>query len=410
MWGYGWNVFDLFLAIISVIEEVTIIMGAMGGAMPANSILLRVVRLLRVVKVVRVMRLMRYFEDLRLLVSCIMHSAKPFFWAAALILLLIYVVGTYLTYIISVKRISDELASSDLSELKSYYGSVGRSVLSLFQGLTGGIDWRDLLDPLLEEPSLQWAAAGTLVYLAFAILGVMNVVTATFVQNAIERSQEVKEINRVSQARKLFKCLDFDDSGAISFEEIHDHLHTPAVQDFLKSIDVDVSEARCLFEVMDMSGNGTIDFEEFLSACLRLQGPARALDLILLTRDSRRFFEQQALLLEQLTAQQQQQHQQQEQQPQPQLQEEQRQRRDQLLAPGPGFSPCSASPPMGRVSATEVAAAVVPTKAGVIGELRVPLPHAPVRSALRAKSVPLGALSSESDEGDNPEEGSAESC
>merc|ERR1719369_1291386 len=77
-------------------------------------------------------------------------------------------------------------------------------------------------------------------------------------------------------------------------EEICDNVHTHAVQEFLKSVDVDMSEARCLFEVMDMSGTGSIDFEEFLSACLHLQGPARALDLMLLTRDSRRFYEQQA--------------------------------------------------------------------------------------------------------------------
>jgi len=49
-----------------------------------------------------------------------------------------------------------------------------------------------------------------------------------------------------------------------------------------------------------MSGGGTIDFDEFLAACLRLQGPARALDLILLTRDSRRFFEQQLAMLQSL--------------------------------------------------------------------------------------------------------------
>jgi len=265
--------------------------------MPNNTIL-RVSRLLRVVKVVRLLRLMRYFEDLRLLVSCILHSAKPFFWAAALIFMIIFVVSTYVTYIVVLHRIDggSEFASSP--DLVEYYGTIGSSVLSLFQGLTGGVDWRDLVDPLLEHPSLRWAAAGMLLYLSFAILGIMNVVTGTFVQHAMERSTEVKEINRVSQARKLFKSLDFDASGYITFEEIHDHLYTPPVQDFLKSIDVDVSEARCLFEVMDMGGSGSIDFEEFLSACLRLQGPARALDLILLTRDSRRFFEQHSMILE----------------------------------------------------------------------------------------------------------------
>jgi len=182
--------------------------------------------------------------------------------------------------------------------LHQYYGSVPRSLLSMFQGLTGGVDWGDLMNPLLEHEGLRWAALGLLIYLAFAILGVMNVVTGTFVQNAIERSEEVKEINKVAQARQLFKCLDLDMSGSISFEEIRSHLHSGPVQGFLRSIDVDISEARCLFEVMDLRGSGTIDFDEFLSACLRLQGPARALDLILLCRDSRRFFEQQTALLQ----------------------------------------------------------------------------------------------------------------
>jgi len=269
-----------------------------------NNTLLRTARILRVVKVMRVMRMMRYFEDLRLLVSCILHSVKPFCWALALIFIIIYVVGTNLTHIVLVQRLLDrshvDTSEVETSDLERYYGSVPRSLMSMFQALTGGVDWRDLLDPLLEHEGLRWAAVGFVFYLAFAILGVMNVVTGTFVQNAIERSEEVKEVNKVTQARKLFACLDLDASGSISFDELHGHLHSPEVLSFLRSIDVDISEARCLFEVMDLRGQGTIDFDEFLSACLRLQGPARALDLILLTRDSRRFFEQQTALLQSL--------------------------------------------------------------------------------------------------------------
>eukprot|EP00932_Pfiesteria_piscicida_P001601 SRR837773.11557.p1 GENE.SRR837773.11557~~SRR837773.11557.p1 ORF type:complete len:369 (+),score=70.79 SRR837773.11557:59-1108(+) len=294
MWGCWWNIFDLLIVLMQIFEE---LLFYSGGLTAQNGTGLRMSRLLRVVKVVRLMRLMRYFEDLRLLAVCILHSAKPFFWAVALIMMIIYVFSTYVTHVIIVNHIDSGLPAEPLLD---YYGSVSRSVLSLFQGLTGGIDWRDLVEPLLERPSLRWAAAGMLFYLSFAILGIMNVVTGTFVQQAMERSNEVKEIHRVAQARKLFKSLDFDASGYITFEEIHDHLFTPAVQSFLESIDVDISEARCLFEVMDMSGAGSIDFEEFLSACLRLQGPARALDLILLTRDCRRFFEQHSLLLEQI--------------------------------------------------------------------------------------------------------------
>merc|ERR1712187_9201 len=84
--------------------------------------------------------------------------------------------------------------------------------------------------------------------------------------------------------------LDEDGSGFISFNEIEDHLQSEAVQEYFKAIDVDPSEAKHLFEMLDINGSGEIDLEEFLSGCLRLQGPAKALDLLLVTRENRRFF------------------------------------------------------------------------------------------------------------------------
>merc|ERR1712190_455439 len=69
---------------------------------------------------------------------------------------------------------------------------------------------------------------------------------------------------------------------------IEDHLQSEAVQEYFKAIDVDPSEAKHLFEMLDINGSGKIDLEEFLSGCLRMQGPAKALDLLLMTRESRR--------------------------------------------------------------------------------------------------------------------------
>merc|ERR1712113_827990 len=76
-----------------------------------------------------------------------------------------------------------------------------------------------------------------------------------------------------------------------STDEINKHLESDAVQEFFKSIDVDVSEAQCLFDLLDLSQDGFIDFEEFIGGCLRLQGNARALDLLLMTIDTRSGFE-----------------------------------------------------------------------------------------------------------------------
>merc|ERR1712050_160068 len=38
-------------------------------------------------------------------------------------------------------------------------------------------------------------------------------------------------------------------------------------------------EAEDLFNLVDIDGSGSIDPEEFVNGCIRLQGPAKALDL-----------------------------------------------------------------------------------------------------------------------------------
>merc|ERR1719245_1602210 len=131
----------------------------------------------------------------------------------------------------------------------------------------------------------------------------MNVVTGTFVQTAIERAGEVKDLGRVHQARRLFKSLDLDHSGYISFAEIDNHMESALVKEWFESVDVDPSEAKCLFELLDINNSGSIDFEEFLGGCLRLQGPAKAVDLLLVTRDNRCAFERQSECLCALNAQ-----------------------------------------------------------------------------------------------------------
>merc|ERR1711988_321959 len=69
-------------------------------------------------------------------------------------------------------------------------------------------------------------------------------------------------------------------------------LDTPEMRAYFKAIDLDPSEARGLFRLLDMDDSGTINAEEFLNGCLRLRGPAKALDLALVMREMRRMHSQ----------------------------------------------------------------------------------------------------------------------
>merc|ERR1712232_1547675 len=182
----------------------------------------RIVRVLRAARVIRILRVMQFTQDLQLLVSCILHSVKAFYWASALIFLMIYVVSIYVTQVVLVHRLELVDDKGD-RELVEWFGNVPIAVISLFQALTGGVDWNDLIRPLIVDVS-PWLGFFGMIYMAFAVLAVMNVVTGTFVQTAIERAGEVKDMGRVHRARKLFKSLDLDHSGYISFTEMEDHL------------------------------------------------------------------------------------------------------------------------------------------------------------------------------------------
>lgn len=282
MWGWGWNVFDLLLIGLQVTEAI------LSGSNLSSSTLLRLARMLRTVRVLRAIHVMRIATELRLLVSCILHSAHTFWWSMILIMTMIYVFAVHFSQIVLAQRIEDGLpeSSEGPGRLTLWYGNVPRSAMSLFQGLTGGVDWNDLVDPLVQYVS-PWMGSVFFLYTSFAMLCVMNVVMATFVQNVTERAAEVQEAHKVFQASRLFQTLDTDSKGTITLDEIERNLQSPAVQDFSRSIDVDVQEARILFDMLDADNSGAIEFSEFISGCIRLQGPSKAIDLVLVMREIR---------------------------------------------------------------------------------------------------------------------------
>mmetsp|Transcript_22828 Transcript_22828/g.65881 ORF Transcript_22828/g.65881 Transcript_22828/m.65881 type:complete len:438 (+) Transcript_22828:153-1466(+) len=298
MRGWGWNIFDSALVISQVVEEMLLtvagsssLTAGLGGF--STSYVLRIARLLRAVRAVRVLQVMRFAEELRLLVGCIVHSGRSFFWAVALLLLLIYLGSVTLTQVVLLHRIEYPADDPGSIELAKWFGTLPLSMMSLFQGLTGGVDWYVLTSPLIEHIT---PALGALfcAYTAFALLAVMNIVTATFIEAVIERATRVNELRKLRDASRAFQCLDVDESGLITFDEIADHLEDSEVQDFFRSIDVDVREAQCLFDLLDISGSGAIEFEEFLSGCIRLQGPAKASDLVLAVKEIRSALQEQA--------------------------------------------------------------------------------------------------------------------
>merc|ERR1719210_2720124 len=103
----------------------------------------------------RILRVLRLIGELRTIVTSIVSSLKHLLWTVLLLLLLIYTLAVYLTQLVVDTRLSDP--DADFPNLLQWWNSVGRSCMTLFQAISGGVDWDATLEPLSRHISVLLA-------------------------------------------------------------------------------------------------------------------------------------------------------------------------------------------------------------------------------------------------------------
>ncbi|CAE7320757.1 pex6 [Symbiodinium pilosum] len=128
-----------------------------------------------------------------------------------------------------------------------------------------------------------------LIYVAFVVLAVLNVVTGVFVDNAFrcaekQRSLAIqKEMDRqeqfVQQIRDFFAAMDQDDSGDVTPEELAEMLKDPTLSAYFRVLGFEIDDAARFINLLDKDKDGSISVEEFLRGCLKYRGMATAVDM-----------------------------------------------------------------------------------------------------------------------------------
>merc|ERR1719160_1380540 len=100
-----------------------------------------------------------------------------------------------------------------------FWGTLPRSMMTLYKTTTGGIEWGEPGDSLAD---LGVYSGIYLIYVSINILLVMNIMTAIFCQSAIEQGQldiektlrKSMEANKhkIHDMRMFFKMIDLDSS------------------------------------------------------------------------------------------------------------------------------------------------------------------------------------------------------
>lgn len=283
-----WNIFDSVVVLLQVLEEaVTIYAMTFHGEFSLNNnfSFMRILRVLRLVRIVRLVRVLRVIGELRTIVTSIASSMRHLLWTVLLLILMIYTLATYLTQLVLDTRMANPEA--EYIGLQRWWNSIGRSCLTLFQVISNGTDWDSNVLPLMDHISVLLAPCFC-IYIAFAVLALMNVVTGVFVENAIDSANKDKEKYLVQTAQELFARADSKGTGAITWLEFQRHLQSPDLKGYFEGLGVDTKCAKGLFKILDVDNSGEIDANELLTGTLRLRGPAKAIDLAALIYENRR--------------------------------------------------------------------------------------------------------------------------
>jgi len=276
MW---WAWFDTFMVTNQSIDQFSKLIEPSNGL--RNMSTLRLLRLPKLLRIGRALRMLRLFEVLQVVVNSIYASVQPAFWALVLLLMLVYVFSVFFLQIIG-----DSSNQSD--ELEEYFSSMGGTILVLFDALIGGVEWQAIVKLLISDVSPVMGVV-FIVYITLGLFVVMNMVMSVFLDKVTRTVREDKDESVKERITQIFAPDSASDADEleINWEHFAAKLRQPVLQEYFRSIDIEVTEAdaRGVFDLLDFDGGGFLSANEIVTGCLRLRGPARALEMSLVLRE-----------------------------------------------------------------------------------------------------------------------------
>eukprot|EP00927_Polykrikos_kofoidii_P072809 TRINITY_DN68903_c0_g1_i1.p1 TRINITY_DN68903_c0_g1~~TRINITY_DN68903_c0_g1_i1.p1 ORF type:complete len:640 (+),score=95.08 TRINITY_DN68903_c0_g1_i1:92-1921(+) len=275
------NIFDTIVVLLQLIDDTVPLI---GGSVHISAV--RLLRGIRIIRVFRIVRVLNLVTDLRVLVISVQSAFWPLFWAVVFLAFVTLSFAMLLTQVVTDAKV-DAIALpggfEGIEELDSLFGSVDRSLLMIYESVTGGVNWGELATPLMRFLSPWWGAA-IAIFITFVVLGLVNVTTAVFMTSAIRVAEEDRKEILMHQMQGFFEEADEDKSGTIKLCEFEQNLDHPQLQAYLKQIDLHQDQARSLYDILDPDETDDVAIEDIVAGTVRLCGPAQAIDLAAVAR------------------------------------------------------------------------------------------------------------------------------
>lgn len=285
----GWNIFDTVLVLIGLIEFMLLTLENTG----LKSLrLMKCMKIMRITRVARLLRLVKTLRPLWAFINGILDAVSIVFWGGVLIFLFVYMSAIFITRQLEADAEVDE-------DFQKYWGTISRSMFSLFQACTGDGWASALARPVIQRYPLM------VIFFVFFILvsqyAIMNVMVAVIVENVVETAFAEDDDQVHTQAEQMLKkmvfdCyvtfagMDTDCDGMLTKEEFMEGIRQKKNLVQLHKLGISVEDADDLFDLLDADKSGTITLIEFIAGTLKSRGPAKAKDLLLVQCEQHRTF------------------------------------------------------------------------------------------------------------------------
>jgi len=285
-----WNMFDTLVALLAIWDTIfswsnttTFIRG------------LRVLKVSRALRTVRLLRIAPFMYKLRLMILACVHSINALFWTSTIFALLIFMfaivfAGAAVEYLDGAST-SDETSDTVLV----HFNTLPQAMLSLFMSFTGGVEWWLFQQTFLNISPLYGYIF--FVFMVFATLSVMNVVTSIFVSDAIDFAHQDGEIRmrgelqdsrlRWRTLKNIFVKMDTEGTGRLTLQDFTAHMEREEVRSLLSYFTLDITDAVAFFRLLDVDMSGSVDIEEFVMGCLRLRGTSNRIDMEITVQETK---------------------------------------------------------------------------------------------------------------------------
>eukprot|EP00812_Abedinium_dasypus_P010174 NODE_380_length_1617_cov_339.211268.p1 GENE.NODE_380_length_1617_cov_339.211268~~NODE_380_length_1617_cov_339.211268.p1 ORF type:complete len:439 (+),score=150.86 NODE_380_length_1617_cov_339.211268:3-1319(+) len=298
-WGtdWAWSYFDATVVGFAVADAVADFITGAGTTTSTTTLRsLRLLRVARLVRALRIVRLMSFMRALRDLVFSIIATLQSLAWSMVFFSMFIYTFAILFTEACvdwNVLQCESDVITCgyDSSEgvpqvLLSHWGTVPKSMLTLYKVATSGMDWGEAVDPLMTLGGAWFALF--IFYITFSFFAVINIVTALFCQSAVEFGQNDPDsviFNNVQAKKRLigrltqffiFLSKGFDTISRADFIQSH---HDQCVRAYFEGLEIHCDDSDELFDLIDKDDDGHLSREEFVDGCLALRGGARCLEL-----------------------------------------------------------------------------------------------------------------------------------